>query len=553
MTGLTVRIAGSEAPEARHRDPSALRIGLRLVLYCLMVTAALSPLLWVRVPALVDYPNHLARMWILGHDRSVAALARNYVVEWRILPDLAMDLIVPVMARIVPIELAGRLFIALTIALLLGGTAALHRALYGRVGIWPVWATLFVYNAALFWGFLNCLFGIGAALLVFAGWVASRRWRPAPRILVFAALSSLVFLLHLFAFGLYGLLVATYELAGRSGWRRAPLRNLITVSASGLQFVPGVLLWYVSLRHVGPTETAFGGLDAKLYALLAPFTFGHVPVALDGLSAALGYGFLALALASRSLTIVPAMRLPLAALAVVAALMPDITSGCWLADIRVPVALPFLVIASTRFSMARRDLAVVMGAAAVAVLGLRVATVTASWRDYGREFAAYRAASAVITPGAKLLIVASPFPPQTRRLPGLPGVLALRQPAVYTHLAALSVIDRAAFYPYLFTGWTTVDVTAANRKMSQRIAVPITPRELNEAAAPGRPGIRLTRPDVYGELPYWRDWPAEFDFVVWFDFADPARQAVPPQLRLVADRGFFRIYRIRRPMSSQPE
>ena len=35
--------------------------------YVLLGALVLSPLLWVSVPPLVDYPNHLARMWILVH------------------------------------------------------------------------------------------------------------------------------------------------------------------------------------------------------------------------------------------------------------------------------------------------------------------------------------------------------------------------------------------------------------------------------------------------------------------------------------------------------
>jgi hypothetical protein len=51
------------------------------------------------------------------------------------------------------VEQAGRVFIALMMGALIGGTAALHRAIHGRVGIWPIWSVLFVYNAELFWGF----------------------------------------------------------------------------------------------------------------------------------------------------------------------------------------------------------------------------------------------------------------------------------------------------------------------------------------------------------------------------------------------------------------
>src|SRR5258708_9339791 len=165
----------------------------------------LSPLLWAAVPPLVDYPNHLARMWILAQNGALTDLANNYAVAWRLLPNLAMDLVVPALAQIMPLEIAGRLFIALTMLSLVAGTMTLHRALHGRMSLWPLSALLFLYNAALFWGFLNCLFGIGMFLLAFSGWISSRHWRTAPRLLAFSVIASLLLILHLFAFCLYAL------------------------------------------------------------------------------------------------------------------------------------------------------------------------------------------------------------------------------------------------------------------------------------------------------------------------------------------------------------
>src|SRR5690349_17318501 len=203
-----------------------------------LVALTLSPLLWAAVPPLVDYPNHLARIWVLVQNGALPELAQNYVVAWRLLPNLAMDLIVPALAQIMPLEIAGRLFIALTMLSLLAGTMTLHRALYGRLGLWPLSALLFLYNAALFWGFLNCLFGIGMFLLAFSGWISSRDWRTALRILAFSVIASLLLILHLFAFCLYALAVGSYELGQRLRERPVSLRGFLRLCAAGLQFAP---------------------------------------------------------------------------------------------------------------------------------------------------------------------------------------------------------------------------------------------------------------------------------------------------------------------------
>ena len=141
--------------------------------------ATFSPLLWARIPPLVDYPNHLARMWILVHSAEIPELAGNYAIHWRILPNLAMDLIVPALSQVMPVEEAGRAFIALTMLTLVGGTVILHRVFYGRLEIWPICSVVFVYNAALFWGFLNFLFATGSTFLPSAAGSPAARGGPA--------------------------------------------------------------------------------------------------------------------------------------------------------------------------------------------------------------------------------------------------------------------------------------------------------------------------------------------------------------------------------------
>ncbi|MGH7121414.1 MAG: hypothetical protein ACREFP_20895, partial [Acetobacteraceae bacterium] len=332
----------------RQASRAATASASRLALYALFLAAAVSPLLRVRVPALVDYPDHLARMWILARHGTIPALAANYQIHWRILPDLAMDLIVPPLSQVMPIDAAGRVFIGLTIVGLIGGTATLHRALHGRWAVWPLWSALFVYNAVLFWGFLNCLFGIAVALFALSGWMATRDWRPAFRIPLFSAAASVLFLLHLFAFGFYGLCVALYEIDRRIRQRQAVVAGASSLLVVGAQFLPGLVLWYVSLRHAGPTLTRYGDLADKLHALMAPFTFGYIPAPFDLVVALLALTFLTWAIGTRALTLAAEFRRPLAVMAVVAMAMPNTLSGSWAADLRLPVALTFLLIAASR-------------------------------------------------------------------------------------------------------------------------------------------------------------------------------------------------------------
>jgi hypothetical protein len=521
---------------------------LTLGLYVVLSAAMLSPLLWASVPALVDYPNHLARMWILVHRTDIPELARDYVVHWRILPDLAMDLVVPALSRVIPVEVAGRVFIALTMLGLIAGTATLHRVLHGRFAIWPIWSVLFVYNAVLFWGFLSCLFAIAVYLFMFSGWIATRGWRVLPRILVFSAAGALLFLLHVFAFGLYGLSVSSYEVGRRIKGRRLPLKSLASCAVICLQFVPGLLLWYASLGQVASAYTAYGNLGNKVYALFAPVNFGVVAAPFDRVMWLAVAVFVLLAAKRGALKLAPGMGLPLAALLVAAVLMPYYANGSALADIRLPVTLPFVILASTQFTVSQKWLLRLLGGVALVAFALRIWTVSESWKDYDRSFNEFRAASAVIAPGARLLIVGADIrgdnmiPEDKARLPGIPTVLGKLQPVVFWQLGALAVIDRSAFFPYLFTEATPLDVAPRNRGVSGW-GMPVTPEDLAKSAdSRGTKAFDDVR-DLYGQPMYWRDWPQTFDYVLWIDCGGMPEPRFT-QLRPLAAGSVFKIYQI---------
>ncbi len=70
------------APELRIADAAgtlhrAACVAANLVLGAL----TLWPLLSAAVPPVVDYPDHLARLWVLLHAKDIPALASNYIVD----------------------------------------------------------------------------------------------------------------------------------------------------------------------------------------------------------------------------------------------------------------------------------------------------------------------------------------------------------------------------------------------------------------------------------------------------------------------------------------
>ena len=76
---------------------------------------------------MVDYNNHLARMFVLARDGTAQAHP-YYQVTWSLVPNLAMDLIVPWIGRHIGVEVANRLFYLLSQMLIVTGAMALERA-----------------------------------------------------------------------------------------------------------------------------------------------------------------------------------------------------------------------------------------------------------------------------------------------------------------------------------------------------------------------------------------------------------------------------------------
>ena len=74
------------------------------------------------LPPLSDYVNHLARMQVIATIKENPQLAKYYEIDWQVIPNLTMDLIVPLLARIMNIYLAGQVFIVGMFALIISGT-----------------------------------------------------------------------------------------------------------------------------------------------------------------------------------------------------------------------------------------------------------------------------------------------------------------------------------------------------------------------------------------------------------------------------------------------
>ncbi|MDH3229154.1 MAG: hypothetical protein OEN55_05105 [Alphaproteobacteria bacterium] len=527
---------------APHKAPGAEPLlpdgRIRLALYALISIAALIPLAIVDIPPLVDYPNHLARLHVIANIGNDPALAANYQVVWGAMPNLALEAVTRPFMGLLSAELLGRMFIALSFALLTGGTLWLHRLLHGGIGLWPAAAWLFLYNHLLIMGFLGYLFTLGAVLVLFAAWIAGQRWPLWLRLTLFPAAVVALFFGHLFALGIYGICIAAWELGKGlpllpQDWRRAARQWAV----GAWQFVPAGLLVLATMPAAGERSLFYGPFLAKVRALWSPVLTWYKPI--DAALILFVLGLLIAGLATRRLALAPALRLPVAILALLAAAMPFWIEGAWgsiwYADLRLPLALALLLVAGLRPRAVSRKVALAVGCAAAVLFIARIAEITADWRGVNRDFAEFRVALGSIEPGASLL------PVQKHNVPLADG--GTRFDNAYWHMPVMTVIDRAAFVPTLFTDPTKQPVRAApvRKEVDTEFGAPIELALLVDSARGGG-----TVAGGAGMKPFWRDWPRRYDYVLITHFG--ARGNPLPDLLMPAHEGsFFDIYQVRRP------
>jgi hypothetical protein len=536
--------------------------GLAVVLvYLALAAGALYPIFSVSVPPLIDYPNHLARMHILAEIAEDPALQANYTVDWRIVPNLAMDILLLPVTRVLSAVEASRLFVAMTLMLMVGGTLALHRVVHGRIGLWPAAVFLFLYNYNLEWGFLNYQFSVGLYLILFAGWIATGRWRGWIRLVLFSSAALALFFAHFFAFCIYGLSVASYELWRGFGFGERTLRRIVLQWAIALgQFAIPCVLWLTFAPLLESTVTRYGTIGHKIVAALSPTLFQLEPI--DLVTLVFVCIVLAGGLLSRTIRLAPELRFPLIFLGLAAVLMPNILLNVWAVDFRLPPVLACLVVAGTQIAPWDRKTAMIVATTALILFGAKVWSLGQSWQSLDQDFAELRSASQVIEPGARLLPVlnlpAFVDAPDQRSSDQIYGLLALTgSPAVrtsdgrsvpsllYWHVPALTVVERSVYLPTLFTGpQQPLRAAPANERIDTPAGRAVTLPQLMEGADPIRSRKLVNMVDRLGNKAYWAFWPENFDYLLLLDFGEP-RNPFPGLLEPLHKGTYFTIYAVK--------
>lgn len=505
------------------------RVERRVIVLCqtLLVAALIVlPLLYTLVPPLEDYPNHLARMFILAQHASSTPLTQFYNIAWAPIPNLIMDIVIPPLVPFFGIYAAGRIFIAITLLLMLLGPMLIHRAMYHTWSAWPLVGGLFVYNGFLFFGLMNYLFGIGIAMFGLAAWIALADRSIALKILVSFLCCAIIYVCHALALAVYGIAIASFEC-----WRLLEKKSFDVISVVksaltlALPFIPFLYIvmhsptWGLAQQNVWESH---GKIQAIEILLSVYSDYADIP-------------FLALIIAA----IVVATRRGLVrfhmagviiaiALTIAFIIMPRQAFGSWIADQRLVVAIFFMSLGFISIDLRKLETQNFFFTICLVAIAFRIVDVSVNWAALSQPMLELKGALHSLQPGSRLFVT------QIDNL--TPGTID----DALSHSPNLAVIERSALVSRLFTVEGKQIVHARDDFHDHVDAEDGDTPTISQALITAKTKMPLGKASHY-----WDDWDDFYDYLIVLgtdpeDTTNPA----PDMLQLVHVGRGFDLYKI---------
>jgi hypothetical protein len=514
-------------PLYRRGRSSDFSLAQIAVVFTLFILITAIPIITNPLPPLEDYVNHLARMHVITDIGRDVDLSRFYEIDWEFIPNLMMDLTVPILAKVMNIYLAGELFIIASFVMIASGCFALNRALYGAWSLTPLIVFPLLYNYVFLVGVMNYEFGMGLALWALAVWVMLRERRWPLRLGVSSVFVLALFFCHLYALGVYGLGLLAFELWRLCVVKPAPMRiALVDFVATGVPFLLTVPFLAKSpiLDHVyGYMWQSLGKIDGltyvvEVYSDVVAFAIAGALVA-GGIWAArhhllrfhpvgvfiLGVGF-AIYLA-----------------------LPRVLFDTYMGDQRLPVAVVYMALACLSIDLRHRLVRRGFLALSLVVLIVRVTEVNVAWEQISNSTSEFHASIKRIARGSRVLVAYAD---------------ASRGDDVndlgLVHAACLAILERSALVTTAFTveGKQIMHVRPEYRdEVDTQDGTPPTLEQLL---------VEALRPSADSNV-YWSSWTRKFDYVYVLFTEDQPPNPAPDLLTPVFDGDGFELYKVLKP------
>jgi hypothetical protein len=522
------------------QDPDKNRSGW--IVFLGFVAAAL-PLLIVTFPPVLDYPNHLARLWLLAGGADHPPLSSTYIVDWsHASTNVGVDWAAAELGRLLPISVVDRVIRTLMFLSAPAGAVFLSRAVWGKWTPWQLAPIAVAWSATTIAGFMSYSIALGAALFC-ATFIQKRGIRLDPLTLtIHVLLSCALLLLHPFGLFFYLVIISALVLGPDSVWPVTRAYALQKITKIGvftlLSTLPVAVLFLVSSHPPGTSTILTGSLADHLSpktivrTLLSPILTYKVsadvlltlPIAIMGLAAAV----------TGRLRVHFGLALVGLVLALLSLAMPDtIGDASWM-NRRLPLmaALSVLVAVSPR-PLTVRWQQVMLAMLVLTTLG-RVTWISYIWHMRDSDVEDLYAVAGQVKPGDAVLVVKQ-VPrdiheaPIGRYLVGAP----LGWDSTRRHLPNLLTISNGAFIPTLFTvpGQHPIRISG--------------PREIDSVRSSTIPPLNALS-NGSREDPYVSRWRCDFQFVLLVGADEPANDSfVSAGLTKIASRGFATLYAIK--------
>ncbi len=526
-----------------------------IALIALSFLALLAPFCVIETPPLTDYPNHLARYWLIAGGAHDPFLARFYQIDWsNAVTNIGVDRIIALFSPLASGLVQGHIAVIAAAILPPLGILALSYAVSRRFTPWQVIFPFAAWSTTFLMGFVNFQIGLGLALL-FASidplvQPRLRRgivWMRVPFGLVLAVD-------HLFALIFYAILLAGLGLGPSpflaDAWRDRGRRMLKGGLTAAWCLIPLMILAGPSQALPGaqpPTPInlgadtgaiLFSAATDKLATLLSPFAsynvFQEITIVL-----ALA-GFLIWLNRQRALTAHGGLMVAFAGMVALAVFAPGRLAGASWVDRRFPIMALCCAMAALQFRPdVPRRFGVLAGCVALGLVGLQTAWVGWNWGNMRDETKAVRDVLLSVPGGATILpLQHQPTFLVRSRAPAGRYMFLVGDPT-FRHMDAMAVSERRAFVPNLFS---------AKGLQPLRVLGPwdgVVEHNGGDLASVSA----LSRPPQPGDPSYLAGWRGRFDYVLVLnadlpDGSGPIRP--PPELTLVSDRGFAQLWRVAR-------
>jgi hypothetical protein len=471
--------------------------------------AVLLPYLLLPVIPGIDYPNHLARLAVLGASPGTPILA-NYAPHWALMPDLGLDLAYMALKPVASPQTVLRLCVVGALATMLVCAAAIQRSLFKTSSMALALMPLCCAGLPIVMGYVN--FVMSAGLAMFGAWL-SLAWRAHltwPRVLALSAIGATAWLCHMAGYGMLmtfifcTLLQSTVFSASAPGplWKKsfACFVRMLVIA------LPGVALFALAERRTDAGAVQYGIF--KLRPLLAAVVATDTPfdyILWLGVCAVM----LAMLLFGRW-RVAPASRLSLMVLLALIALLPWRIGSAVDVDSRLAAPFMLILLASSRIEAPSGIVPkyLLLSILAGLVVARDVKLVTAGMQE-ARSVAVFRSAERLLPAGTAMMVSTDQWHLADCSRGGPFSIIS-----PHTHLAAYATIDRGIWEPFLFAGKGMQPIMSVRQGFppSLKALAPPSLEALEQGLRSAKPAIGSAADDDSETMP--QGWPDQYSYLL---------------------------------------